>query len=109
MTEVFLDKITRLALAGRLIVSTHADQELANDEIEIDEVIDGIANAIVVETYPDYHKGPCLLALIHTKNGDPIHALLGTSTANPDIAVLITAYRPALDRWNGDFTKRVTR
>jgi Domain of unknown function (DUF4258) len=109
MTEEFLDKITRLALAGRLIVSTHADQELANDEIDIDDVLDGLANAIVVESYPDYHKGPYLLVLIRTRDGAPIHALLGTSTANPDISVIITAYRPATDRWNGDFTKRLTR
>jgi hypothetical protein len=107
--DQFLEKITRLALAGRLIVSTHADQEMANDEIAIDDVIDGIANAVVVETYPDYHKGPCLLALIRTRDGAPVHALLGTSTANPEIAVIITAYRPATDRWNGDFTKRLTR
>ena len=107
--DQFLEKITQLASAGKLIVSTHADEEMANDEIDIDDVLDGLANAIVVESYPDYHKGPCLLALIRTRDGAAIHALLGTSTANPDIAVIITAYRPATDRWNGDFTKRLTR
>jgi Domain of unknown function (DUF4258) len=109
VTELFLDKITRLASAGKLIVSTHADEELANDEIDIDDVLDGLANAIIVESYPDYHKGPCLLVLVRTRDGAPIHALLGTSTANPEVAVLITVYRPAPDRWNDDFTQRVKR
>jgi Domain of unknown function (DUF4258) len=107
--EEFLRKITRLVSDGRLIISTHAAQEMPDEQIDISDIIDGLDGAIVVETYPDYHKGPCVLVLLRTLKEGPVHALLGTSLANPGIAALITAYRPAPDRWNEDFTMRVTK
>jgi Domain of unknown function (DUF4258) len=105
----FLQTIKQLVSEGRLIISVHAAQEMADEQIDIADIIDGLDGAIVVETYPDYHKGPCVLVLLQTTQDGPVHALLGTSHANPDIAALITAYRPAPGRWNEHFTKRVTK
>ena len=58
------------------------------------EVIAGVNRAAIVEDYPHFAKGPCVLVLQRDVAGLPIHALWGISASSTEPAVLITCYRP---------------
>ena len=70
------------------------------------DVLDTVAGAVVVEEYPDYPKGPCVLVLQRDGRGKPIHVLWGIPWGKVSPAVLVTSYRPDPKRWSGDFLRR---
>jgi hypothetical protein len=47
-----------LVQRGEVLISAHGYDELAEDGILAVEAIDGVSDAVAVEDYPDYSKGP---------------------------------------------------
>lgn len=105
MSETF-ERIRRLIANGDVHVSDHGYDELAADGIFVRDVMDNFASAVVVEDYPNYPKGPCVLILLWNGAGEPIHAVWGIPAGKDRPAVLVTAYRPDPTRWEGDFLRR---
>ena len=105
MSEI-LDRLRNLVSRGEVRISEHGYDELAEDGLSAREIVAGLAKGIVVEEYPDYPKGPCVLVLQQDSSGDPVHAVWGIPKAATTPAVLVTAYRPDPSRWSGDFTRR---
>jgi hypothetical protein len=101
-----LRRIQVLARSGEVEVSRHGLQELAADDILLAEAVAGIAGALAVEDYLDFHKGPSVLALQRDRAERPIHVLWGIERGTATPAVLITAYRPDPLLWSEDFTRR---
>ena len=93
-------------MANEIRISEHGYDELANDGLNAREIVTGIENAHVVEEYPNYPKGACVLVLQTDRAGLPIHVVWGIPKNHERPAVLVTAYRPDPERWNDDFTKR---
>jgi hypothetical protein len=58
-----LARIVDLVRIGEVRISAHGYDEIAEDGILAGEVIDGVEAAVVIEEYPTYAKGPCVLVL----------------------------------------------
>ena len=101
-----LQQVLILIENGDVRVSAHGYDELADDSITVREVVPGVVDAVVVEDYPEYGKGPAVLVLQHDAAGEPIHVLWGIPKGHASPAVLVTAYRPDPQRWSGDFLRR---
>ncbi len=100
-----LERILRLIRQGNLRISEHGYDELADDGI-LREVVSGAQNAVLVEDYPEFSMGPCVLVLQKDRIGKPIHVVWGMIRDADTPAVLVTAYRPDPERWDEGFLRR---
>jgi hypothetical protein len=103
-----LEQVRALVARGEVRVSDHGYDELAADHLLVRDVIDGLAGAVVIEDYPDYPKGPCVLVLEQDGSGQPIHVVWGIPLGQTSPAVVVTAYRPDSARWDETWQKRRT-
>ena len=105
MSDTF-DQVLKLVRRGETVVSDHGYDELAADNIFMKDIVDGVDEAVVVEDYPGYPKGPSVLVLQKDRNGRSIHVVWGIPKNASSPAVLVTAYRPDPARWTNDFLRR---
>ena len=103
-----LSAVISLVARRDVRISSHGYDELAADNIFVREVISSVADAQLVEDYPDYPKGPCVLVLQRDRKGTPIHVIWGIPKGATAPAVLVTAYRPDRKLWARDFLRRKT-
>lgn len=105
MSDFFI--AIRLLIAKRDVrISEHGYDELADDGLTVSELLDGINEAQIIEEYPDYPKGKCILLLQNDKHGNPVHVLWGIPKGYEKPAVLITSYRPDPKLWDHTFLHR---
>ena len=105
MSETF-HQILRLIEKGKVKISDHGYDEMAVDGLYARDALESIADAVVVEDYPDYPKGPCVLVLQKDRGGEPMHVVWGIPKGKSSPAVLVTAYRPDPRLWKRDFLRR---
>ena len=105
MSEIF-EKVIELINQGEIRISNHGYDELSEDGLLVKDVIIGIKEGKVVEDYPDYPKGPCVLVLQKDKGGNPVHVVWGIPKGISSPAVLVTAYKPDRLLWSEDFMER---
>jgi hypothetical protein len=80
---------------------------MASNDISATDIEAGIAGAVEIEEYPEYHKGPSVLVLQDDASGQPIHVLWGIRKGSTTPPVVVTAYRPDPSRWTPDFRSRL--
>ena len=88
--------------SGNWIVSTHADQEAADESIDIAAIRDAILNDEILEQYADTGRGPSCL-LLGFVAGRPIHVVCGW---RGDAILIITVYIPKLPKFEDPWTRR---
>lgn len=103
-----LDQLKKLVASGEILISAHGYDELANDGISIKDAI-RIEEAVLIAEYPDHGKGPCVLVLQKDRNNLPVHVVWGIPSGKGTPAVVVTAYRPNPEAWEGDFITRKKR
>ena len=97
-----------LVRAGLVRISEHGYDEMAEDGLYARDIVEGIVDAVLVEAYPNYPKGPCALLLHKDQSGSPVHVVWGIPKGHSRPAVLVTAYRPDPERWDVSFLHRRT-
>ena len=102
-----IEQVKLLIQKGEVKISEHGYDELAADGLLVRELIESVSNALLVEDYPDFGKGPCVLVLQGDHEGQPVHVVWGIPIGAEGPAVLVTAYRPDPDRWSEDFLRRI--
>lgn len=105
MTEL-RQRVQSLVIAGEVRISEHGYDELADDGLTARQLLAGITEAVLIEEYIDYPKGPCVLVLQRDEMGEPVHVVWGIPKGHEKPAVLITAYRPDPKRWDEQFMRR---
>jgi len=101
-----LELIQDLARRGEIRVSLHGYEELAADNIRVRDAVTGLQHAIVIEDYPNYPKGPCVLVLEYDAESRPIHVVWGLQAGKDTPGVLVTSYRPDPDKWDKTWQRR---
>lgn len=94
--EVVLKRIRIQAEAEDLRVTQHAQQEMAEENITLDEVLEAIAAVTILENYPEHQRGACCLLNGLTKDNCFLHIVC--TTARP-ILIIITVYEPKPPKW----------
>jgi hypothetical protein len=105
MSQTF-QHILYLIDRGEVRISAHGYDELAEYDILVKDVMASVSDAVVIEDYPGYPKGPCVLALQWDLQGRPVHVVWGIPRNASAPAVLVTAYRPDPRQWSADYTRR---
>jgi hypothetical protein len=77
-------------------VTQHAQQEMIEEDITLEEVKEALYNGEILENYPEHRRGSCCLINGNTNNNRPLHIVC--TTQNP-ILIVITVYEPKLPKW----------
>ena len=106
MTSEIFDRILELVGRGEVVISDHGYDELAADAIRVRDILTGVGEGKVIEQYPTYYRGPCVLVLQRDHEGKALHVVWGIPSHVETPAVVVTAYRPDPTRWTNDFLRR---
>jgi hypothetical protein len=99
---VEIEAIKSAVRGGLFVLSTHADQEAADENIDIAEIRDAILNDEILERYEDTGRGASCLVLGFV-NRRPIHVVCGWRS---QAVVIITVYIPRLPKFENPWTRR---
>lgn len=106
MVQDTIGRIRELAREGQIRISEHGYDEMAADGLFARDLVEGLSEGEVIEDYPEYAKGPCVLVLQKTRGNEFIHTVWGIPRGEDGPAVLVTAYRPDPAKWEDDFRRR---
>ena len=94
--EAVLERIRAQAEAEDIRITQHAQQEMVEEDIILDEVLQAIATGKILENYPEHRRGACCLVYGITQNDRPLHIVC--TTAQP-VLIIITVYEPKPPKW----------
>lgn len=97
-----LERIQDCVRDGKFLVSAHADQEAADEEIDIAEIREAILNGEILERYSDTGRGPSCL-IVGWAGKRPIHIVCGWRRGS---VIIVTVYLPTPSKFVDPWTRR---
>jgi hypothetical protein len=94
--EALLGPIRDQAKRKALRITQHAQQEMAEEDISLEEALEAIRTGRLIEDYPEHRRGPCCLICGYTGQQRPLHIVC--TTTRP-LLILITVYEPKPPKW----------
>ena len=94
--EAVLKRIRTQATRENFRLTQHAQQEMVEEDILLDEVLQAITTGRILENYPEHRRGACCLLNGLTRKSRPLHIVC--TTAQP-VLIIITVYEPQPPRW----------
>lgn len=94
--DKILEAIHAQAAAANIRITQHAQQEMVEENIALDEALQAIASGQILENYPLHRRGPCCLLHGVTDSGRNLHVVC--TTALP-LLIIITVYEPLPPKW----------
>jgi YgiT-type zinc finger domain-containing protein len=91
-----LDVIRAHARAENVYVTQHAQRAMDEEEISLDEVLEAITTAVVLEDYPNHRRGACCLLYGLTTANRALHVVCTTGRLS---LIIITVYEPRPPKW----------
>lgn len=79
-----LSRIQAQAILEHVRVTQHAQQEMVEEDVTLDEVLQVVATGQILEYYPEHRRGACCLLFGRTRLGRVLHTVCTTSTAHVD-------------------------
>ena len=91
-----LDKMRAQARATNIRVTQHAQQEMTEEQVSLDEVQEAVSRGNILENYPQHRRGACCLVCGITRSGRALHVVCTTTLP---FLIIITVYEPTLPKW----------
>ncbi len=91
-----LDKILSQDRDDNLRFTQHAQQEMVEENIVLDELLEAISQGHILENYAQHRRGACCLLNGFTEAGRPVHVVC---TTDCPILIIITVYEPKPPKW----------
>lgn len=94
--ERVLNRIRTQLAEENVRVTQHAQQEMVEEDITLDEVFEVIERGHILENYPEHRRGACCLLNGSTRSGRPMHIVCTTGRS---ALIIITVYEPKPPKW----------
>ena len=91
-----LNRIRVQVRSGNIRLTQHAQQEMVEEDIALDEVLEALVQCQIIENYPRHSRGACCLISGLTQMKRAIHVLCTTGQSP---LIIITVYLPKLPKW----------
>ncbi len=94
--DAVLERIRTQVAIENIRVTQHAQQEMIEEDITLNEVLQAISMGQILEDYPEHRRGACCLLYGLTRRGRALHIVC--TTAQP-MLIVITVYEPRPPKW----------
>ena len=101
--ELNINDLRKLCKPENIEMTLHGAKRLEQRGISLSDVLECIMNGEIIEQYPDDYPHPSCLILGISIQGKTLHTVIGS---NLNTLWVVTAYYPALDRWESDYKTR---
>ena len=101
-TGTIATHLRKQATVGAIRITLHAHQEMAEEDILLEDVYEALHNGHIIENYPEHKRGACCLVCGHTSGGRYVHVVCTTSL---EVAIIITVYEPREPKWVTPFVR----